>query len=53
MRLNRIFPLGIAAIGLFTWLVFSLSTTQGSADSKKIPSVEPSPAPQDPKPACG
>ena len=30
MRLNRIFPLGVAAIGLFTWLVFSLSATRAA-----------------------
>src|ERR1700740_666797 len=27
MKLTKIFPLGTAAIGSFTWLVFSLSTT--------------------------
>ena len=30
MRLNRIFSLGVAAIGLFTWLVFSLNTTRAA-----------------------
>ncbi len=30
MKLTRIFPLGIAAIGIFTWLVFSLSTTHAT-----------------------
>ena len=30
MRLNRIFPLGVAAICIFTWLVFSLSTTRAA-----------------------
>ena len=30
MRLTRIFPLGIAAIAIFTWLVCSLSTTRAA-----------------------
>src|SRR5580704_18626924 len=30
MRLTRIFPLGIAAIAFFTWLVFSLRTTHAA-----------------------
>ena len=51
MRLNRIFPLEVAAIGLFTWLVFSLSTTRGAP--LKDTSVEPSPAPQDPSRRVG
>src|ERR1700739_4822416 len=30
MKLTRIFPLGIAAIGIFAWLVFSLRSTHAT-----------------------